>query len=800
MLKNVVFSCLFCCISFANFAQNCTYKLEGTVIDYHDGTSIYGATIYIKNLNKYTTSDKNGKFIIKNLCEGKLDIAISHVSCETKNVSLELTENITRDFLLEHHIEELDAINIKTDIDKIDNTKQISTLKQNEIDKYSKDNLGDALKEIAGVTSINTGNTIVKPMINGLHSSRVLIMANGVRLQDQEWGIEHAPNIDINTAVNISLVKGANALEFGGDAIGGVIITKPSRIIVKDSLFGKTILSGQTNGRGFSFHSSLSKTTQKGWYVNGLTTLKRYGDFESSEYVLTNTGLSSKSFALQTGLKQFESGFNLYYTYVKNEIGILRSSHLGNVSDLVDAINSPRPFVVNDFSYDINSPRQEITHQLVKVDYYKRFKKLGKLLVQYDFQDNQRFEFDIRVGDDRDKPAIDLNLTSHAITSNFEFDANSDKVYKVGFQTAYQNNFANPETGVRRLIPDYDKVDFGIFTIGNFTLNDNTKLDLGLRYDFNYINAKKFYFKSRWQERNYDTEFGDLIIGDFNTQWLVNPKFTYHNVSASAGISYQLSEKSSVLFNYGLSNRAPNPSELFSDGLHHSASRIELGDLRLGQETSNRISSSYRFSGKQTQFLVELFFNTIDDFIYIEPAGTEQTIRGAFPVWEYKKTDANLFGVDVKLEQELSSNFSFINKTSYIRGKDITNKRDLIDIPAARTTNILNYSNKNWKSFNASLESEFVFKQNRFPDNNFTTFIPQTNTNELVDVSSTPPSYHLLHFTTDATFNLSEKVEMNVSFSIDNLLNTSYREYLNRLRYFADDLGRNYTLQIKLNY
>ena len=41
---------------------------------------------------------------------------------------------------------------------------------------------------------------------------------------------------------------------------------------------------------------------------------------------------------------------------------------------------------------------------------------------------------------------------------------------------------------------------------------------------------------------------------------------------------------------------------------------------------------------------------------------------------------------------------------------------------------------------------------------------------------------------------------MEVSFNIDNLFNVSYRENLNRLRYFADDLGRNYNLKIKLNY
>jgi len=800
MTQKIFLCALFCSLFFSGYAQDCSYTFKGIVTDYHDGTSIFGATIYLKNSDKYTTSDYQGKFEIKNLCKGELQVIFSHISCETKEVLINLTEDTFKDFTLEHHIEDLKEVSITSAASAKNKTAQATVLKTDVIDKYSSQNLGDALKNISGVSSVNTGNTIVKPMINGLHSSRVILMTNGVRLQDQEWGIEHAPNIDINTAEKITVIKGANALEFGGDAIGGVIVLEPNRAILKDSLYGKSILTGQTNGLGFSFHSSISKSTKKGWYVNAKTTLKKYGDFESPNYVLTNTGLNSKAFSVQTGLKKFKSGFNLYYTYLKNEIGILKSSHIGNIEDLVNAINSNKPTVVNDFSYTINAPKQEVTHQLAKADFYKRYKKLGKLKVQYDYQNNQRLEFDIRVGADKDKPAIDLNLSSHAVNTSFEFDSESNQTYKVGFMGAYQNNFADPNTGVRRLIPDYDKYDLGVFTIGNFILNDNTNLDLGFRYDFNYINAKKFYFKSRWSERNYDNEFSNLIIGDFNTQWLVNPEFKYHNFSASLGVSHELNQQNAIFLNYALASRAPNPSELFSDGLHHSAARIELGDLRMTQETSNRASTSYHFNTEKTTLLVELFFNHIRNFMYIEPNGTEQTIRGAFPVWLYKRTTANLFGIDINWQQKITDQINFNNKTSFIRGKDIDNNRDLIDIPAARTQNSFGYTNKKWYQFNANLESEFVFKQNLFPDTNFEVFIPTTNSNVLVDVSSTPNSYHLLNFNTDATFKLSQKTNVTIGITVTNILNTNYREYLNRLRYFADDLGRNYLLQLNFKY
>ena len=147
---------------------------------------------------------------------------------------------------------------------------------------------------------------------------------------------------------------------------------------------------------------------------------KKYGDFESPDYILTNTGLNSKAYSVQTGLKKFETGFNFYYTYVKNEIGILRSSHIGNIEDLVDAINSDRPFVIEDFSYAINEPKQEVTHQLIKANYYKRFENFGKINLQYDYQNNRRKEFDVRVGDRRNIPAVDLVLQTHTLTLDFD--------------------------------------------------------------------------------------------------------------------------------------------------------------------------------------------------------------------------------------------------------------------------------------------------------------------------------------------------------------------------------------------
>ena len=111
---------------------------------------------------------------------------------------------------------------------------------------------------ISGVSSINT-EIPLKPIPNGLYGSRVDVLNNEVNLQDQQWGIEHAPNLAINSAANISVIKGAGALKYSGSAIGGIKIAEPPKVFLKDSLYGKTVITGGINGRRIS----LNKTNKK---------------------------------------------------------------------------------------------------------------------------------------------------------------------------------------------------------------------------------------------------------------------------------------------------------------------------------------------------------------------------------------------------------------------------------------------------------------------------------------------------------------------------------------------------------
>jgi iron complex outermembrane receptor protein len=785
---------LLLCCSMQSYSQDCNNTLYGSLLDIHDGSVLTGATVIVAQTGVGVLTDLDGNFVISNLCSATYQLQISHPSCSTKAFSVLIKDDTQKTFKLEHHLESLNEIIVngkKT-------TRATKSIYENLVDQktittFSSGSLGDALNSISGVSSLNTGNTVVKPMINGLHSSRVLIINNGVQMQDQEWGAEHAPSIDINAVETLKVIKGAGALQYGGNAIGGVVIASAPKVPLLDSLYGKTIFSGSSNGLGGTVSSSLTRSNQNGLYTAFQGSLKRYGDFNAPNYNLSNTGVFERNIAATIGFNRIDYGVEAYYSLFKNEIGILRASHIGGAEDQVQAIASPVPSIINDFTYNIDAPRQDVTHHLARIKGFKNIENIGLISLQYDYQQNNRLEFDVRRGSNKDKASVDLVLDTQTLTIDVASDISEKLTTKFGIVGSLQTNYANPETGVRRLIPDYNKYSIAGFASGNYDINQKWVLEAGFRFDYTHMNVFKFYRRSFWQDRGYDNQFSDLVVEEIGNQLLVNPKLDFYNPSFTIGSKYSFGLYK-LFANYSLSSRAPNASEQFSEGLHHSASRIELGDLQFTSETAHKISLTLQKIGERVNFTITPFATKIDDFILIEPTGIRQTIRGNFQVWEYRQTQAQMYGLDLDANLSLTDNVRFVHQFSLVKGYDKTSNEPLISMPAANTLNSLVYTNPNFNNISIAIQSNYVFRQNEFPNTNFEVVLPDSI--QTVDISTPPSGYHLLNLNITAAI----KPDMQVGLYVNNLLNTSYRNYLNRLRYYADDVGRNITLQLKYNY
>ena len=95
---------LMLCFTSIIISQNCTLNFKGNVKDFHDGSSIQGATIKIEGSDIYSVTNNKGDFIIENICSSKFKVVVSHVSCDSKVISVNLDETSFLNIKLEHHI------------------------------------------------------------------------------------------------------------------------------------------------------------------------------------------------------------------------------------------------------------------------------------------------------------------------------------------------------------------------------------------------------------------------------------------------------------------------------------------------------------------------------------------------------------------------------------------------------------------------------------------------------------------------------------------------------------------------
>jgi iron complex outermembrane receptor protein len=791
--------------SFENFiySQSCDLIIKGEITDLHDNSQLIGAMVRIQGTNFFSQTDFDGTYEIKGLCPGKYNLVISHPECKAINKKLNLKQSRVYNLELEHHVNKLDEI-IVTDskVSKLRKSIQEVSLNISDINSYGSNTLVEALNYIPGASILKTGNSIGKPIIHGMYGSRVGIVTDDFRQYDQQWGPDHAPNIDFDSFDIIQLIKGAAALKYGGDTSAGSIILSSKRKKLKDTLFGKSSINIESNGRGGKFSSRLEKNYSNGFYINGNFTGKRYGDFNTPNYILSNSGFKEANFSIKLGKDLINKGWNLKYSNYNLEPGILKSSHIGNVQDLFYALNSNQPSIINDFTYNIEAPKQIAKHQKLTLRYFKSFENNTKLELGYNFQNNKRKEFDIRRGGRTGIPVVDLLLKTHTLNGSLSGIDIKNWNFELGLNGFFQDNFSTPDTGVKRLIPDYIKFETGIYFLGNFQKSNAFLWEWGLRLDNVSYDSKKYYYKSVWNERNYNILFKGFETGqDFANQILTNPKFNYLNVSAQTGASLNISNELKLKISYILSQRAPNPSELFSDGLHHAMAAIEYGSLSLEPETSHKFLFSFSKNNKNYNWSIEPYISKTFGYIFIEPTGLKQTIRGAFPVWTYDSTDAFMTGIDINSSININRRLMFDIGASYTYAEDILNKEPIILIPPLNTFQKLKFTplKGNW-----SLEftHQTSAKQNRFPNSNFIfDYIEDGKlVSETVDISSSPRGFQKL----DAIFSIlignKNNIRSNLRLIIQNITNSDYRDYLNRMRFYSSEIGRNFQIQLNFNY
>lgn len=782
-------------------AQSCSIQFSGSVVS-ETGEPLIGATLQLNN-KTFAVADTEGRFKFDNLCKGEFTITIQFVGYQTKTVKLTLSKSLQQSYSLDPDITQLQEVIVQDQLQGIEHAYNFSVLTEKQLAATAGKTLGESVKELAGVNTIQSGPGIFKPVIHGVHSQRILILNYGIRQEGQQWGAEHAPEIDPMMASNIVVIKDASAIKYGTDALGGVIVVNPAPLPESAGLGGSINTILQSNGRSGTLSGMLEGgiKNHSGWGWRAQGTIKRAGDFHTPDYNLTNTGIQELNFSGAIGYHKDENCFEVYFSRFQSEIGILKGTSISNLEDLLNALERTPPLYTSDFSYTIGEPRQTVSHNLLKINGALPVSQ-GIWKFQYGFQNNNRREYDIRIGDLSKVPAIDLQLNTHTLETEFETKSSAHGNYSFGVTSMYQDNNNIPGTQRIPFIPNFNNLSAGVFGISKFNVG-KFSIDAGIRYDYRYYQVSGYDFKNS----------------------LYQSQLNFNNVSATVGASLQLKGNQKIATSISSAWRPPHVAELYSLGTHQSAAAIEYG-LLLNDSTNEIMDienvtykneqalkwvNSYTHVWANLQLDVSAYANYIFNYIYLKPTGVTQNIRGVYPYFRYTQTDALFMGADITGSWKVHAHWSVNPKASLLWAGDVKQNDYLVFIPPNRFELTLRYDRalrKKINNFFAESRVRVVDQQHRAPRTITVRAFSEAVTNDTdplqgssanFDFMDAPDAYALVNVATGFTVK-GNNVQYDIRLAAENLLNTTYREYTNRFRYYANDLGSNFLVSLKCTF
>ncbi|MCC6280243.1 MAG: TonB-dependent receptor [Saprospiraceae bacterium] len=775
--------CLLCAAGFAH-AQDCHIALRGHVMEADTKEPLAYASVFIREVQKGTTTDETGYYAIPDLCENtRYTVEVNHVECAHQTQVIRLTENAEMDFNLAHNAV-LPEVLVHERATAPAPTQAENTVSKADLEAGKGVNLGETLKRLPGVTTLNTGATIAKPVIQGLHSNRIAIVSNNVILEGQQWGSEHAPEVDPFSADKISVVKGAAGVRYGVGAMAGAIILEPAPLRETSGMGGWLSLGTFSNGRS----GVLAGSTD--WHLPGKSltfrlqgTLKRSGNLRAPDYFLGNTGVAEYNFSSIAGWKSGQWTHEISFSRFNQQLGILRSAHISDTTSFGEAIRSDVPLNNRDeFSWRISRPYQLIQHNVLKYRTIYRISEKWKLSGQYTWQYNNRREYDAHppLSDPKDllqKSQLSFRIWTNMLDLALEHFPIRHWQGGVGVQAIHQLNFV----GKGGLIPDYRTFGGSIWAMERWR---------------RYPNPWEFEFGARYDYRS------SIVTTTGNGSNNLDEHLVFGNMSGTAGAVYHLSRNIRLSLNSGFAWRPPHVNELYAEGVHHGSATYERGNPDFKPEKAWNTNLNVQYQYRKTDVMLTLYRNAVRDFIYLDPQKAfVRTIRGTFPLYTYAQNNAVLYGFDANFSVPVLPAWSVESRISVLRGY------------AVKSDSTPESEKPNWLPLMPTDRFQYGIKWNLHRsdksgattgNNNHETYIRLMAMTSLRQTrylagslfKDPPPTFTTLSFDAGHTFFFGKR-SLEVGLNIQNLTNTRYREYLNFFRYYADEPGFNAGLRAK---
>ena len=264
-------------INQTNFAQ--TNSIKGVVSDTDTGKALPSANVYLPEQNKGTLTNEKGEFSLSGISKGKVKIQFSYVGYKTQIITIIPNEQeATLNISLEPVLLEAEEVVVSGGrySSQHENAIKIESLRSKYISTSGSQSLTEALTNIPGIDMIAKGTGVTKPVIRGLSMTNILMLNNGVKLENFQFSENHPFIVDEFGTEHVEVIKGPASLLYGSDAVGGVINVIKEKPAPEGSIQGDYNMQYHSNTEGLVSNIGIKGSSEKFFLGNTWGTEKPY--------------------------------------------------------------------------------------------------------------------------------------------------------------------------------------------------------------------------------------------------------------------------------------------------------------------------------------------------------------------------------------------------------------------------------------------------------------------------------------------------------------------------------------------
>jgi iron complex outermembrane receptor protein len=650
--------------------------LTGIVVD-ENGKAIANARVEVVGGRSSISTDAQGRFSVEGKSGEELHVVAAGFG--HKVIHLEKHSDALRIVMVPSVIEQVDVIGLPLHASVIESSLPITVLSGEELRKRQAATLGDSLEREVGVHTSFHGGVASTPVIRGLSGPRVLITQNGLDVSDvSRVGPDHAVASEVSTVQQVEILRGPATLFFGSGAIGGVVNVVDQRVPIDNETRGEWLVQHDSvNSQKLASFNVNSGAGQIGLHADGF--VRESDDYEvpvapdldspqSGENTVANSAENSSGFTLGTSYLADDGYIGVSIGRLDREYGIPGHSH---GDEVVYA--------------DLEQDRYQLLSEWHFGYPWLRTLNSRAAYTKYAHAEIENGEVGTVFTNETAEVRIDAMHTEFALWRgglNFHIKEND-------FAAEGEEAFTPPSSTRTLAMAVMEERHFG-----------DVLLQLGARIERVNIDADELslphlqvfgHAEGEEDHDDHDTAIATLAFA-------VDEVFT--PVSVSFGAVWDFHPGYNIGFALSHSQRAPSAAELMSFGPHIGARTYEIGALftwhehgedvefdlthsRLDMETANNIDLTFRKHEGDLGFIINAFYNRVDNFYYQTATGllaeshgdhdhAEDLHRDELPIYLFTNADVELLGFEAQAIWQFNSYLKTTVFSDYVRAELVT--------------------------------------------------------------------------------------------------------------------------------